>query len=700
MLARWVVHRDEAAFELLIRRHAPMVLAVCRRVLPDSNDSDDAFQATFLVLARKASSVSRGEVLPGWLHRVASRAALRIRADQGKRANREEHGIGQLTVPPSDLSGGELKRILDEEITGLPERQRAAFVLCCLEGKTGEEASRLLGCPPGTVSSRLTRAREQLRDRLTRRGFAPGLAIATLAVLTDNAIVAAPRALIDSTLVAALAFAAGRPLASGYPTTRLIDIAQGVIRTMTPIKIKIAALLVVAGMLTVGGVFAATRPSDDPAQPLPNAKAEKTKTRGDEKNPVVPVVQIVRVQAGGLERIANQVGTVESTQQAQLHPAVTGVLQKVDVNIGDRVKRGQLLAEIDAPSVALDERHATIGVEQAQGLLKEAEACVVTARAESEASKGAVTQRDAEASAAKATLTHLKKKFERVKELANQASVDQRLLGEVEAQLHAAEALSDAAVATVQNAKADTEVKKGKLLQAEATVANAKSNVEAAKLGVEKVRLVIAKTKIHAPFDGVVTRRGCSPGDYVYPGEGGGEGSLFTVMRTDVVRVVVAIPERDISLVLPGVAAEVMFDSLVGMRVSGKVARVGYSVNPANRTMRAEIDVPNPKGDIRPGMFGSVTLKLGKGPADAVRVPVGAVLGLPPSSIDEKANAVVYVYRDGKARRTRVRVSYNDGKEAEILSGLTAEDRIVATPMGLPFGDEITVEVEKPAAPK
>ena len=159
LLDRWVAYRDEAAFELLVRRHTHLVLAACRRLLRDSNDADDAFQATFLVLARRAISISRSEVLPAWLHRVAFRAALRIRGERVRRSAREVSDVETLAAMASpETSRAELNFVLDEEIARLPARHRAVFVLCCLEGKTGEEAGRVLGCPAGTVSSRLTRA--------------------------------------------------------------------------------------------------------------------------------------------------------------------------------------------------------------------------------------------------------------------------------------------------------------------------------------------------------------------------------------------------------------------------------------------------------------------------------------------------------------------------------------------------------------
>ena len=683
-----------------MRRHGPLVLASCRRVLSDANDADDAFQATFLVLARKASSIARGEVLGGWLHRVASRAALRIRTGRAKRTNREEpEVVEQLPAQDApDPGWRELERVLDEEITRLPARQRAVFVLCCLEGKTGEEAGRLLGCPPGTVSSRLTRAREQIRDRLTRRGFVPAVAVAALTALTGNGVAAVPSALIGSTVVAALNFAAGRALYVGSSTPRPAAIAQGVIQTMTATRLKFVALLIAAGLLAVGGVFAASQPGDDPAKPVPSARAENVKVGADDKRPPIPVVQVVRPQPGGVDRISTQSGTAEPVQQAQVLPAITGVVSSLTVDIGDRVKRGQILGQIDAPSLGLDIQQATIGVRQAKGLLKEAEARAITATAEIEGSKSSVKQREVEAASSKRTLAVRKKQFDRIKLVADQGKISQLELDEAEALLRTAEAQVDTAMSAIENAKADMEVKKGKLLQAEAAVATAKSNIEAAVLGLDKAELAHAQTMIRAPFDGIITRRNCSNGDYVVPGERGA-GPLFTMMRTEVIRMVVSIPERDIALVEPGVPAEVTFAGVDGLRVTGKVARIGFALDPKEATMRAEIVVPNPKGNIRPGMFGLVTLTLGKGPAEAVHVPVRAVLPIVKQG-EDPAIAAVYVYCNGKARLTRVRVGWSDGKQVEILSGLTAEDRVVLNPKELPRGDEIEVEVEKPAPPK
>lgn len=673
LLGRWTAGRDEAAFELLVRRHGPMVLAACRRALADPNDADDAFQATFLVLARKAGSVARGEVLAAWLYRVAGRAASRVRADRSRRSGRQEGGVEALPGPAEpDPAWAELSRVLDEEVSRLPARHRAAFVLCCLEGKTGEEAARVLGCPAGTVSSRLTRARERLRDRLARRGFAP--AAIALGVFTPAAPAAA---LIDSTLGAALAFAAGWP--SPAPPARPAAVAEGVIRTMILTKLRLAPALLAAGLLAAGllaGSNSGSASADDPKaklDPPAGAMAEKADA------PDLPVVEVVHPKKGGLDRVSRQACTAEAAQQVDIVPAVAGRLTKVGVQMGDRVKAGQLVAEIDAPGLILERDQAMAGVEQAEGLYREAEARLAAARAEFEAGKGVVKQRQAEEASAKAMLTLREKQYDRLKALGASGSVGQDEVAAHEAQFLTAQAQAQSAVAGVENARGELEVRKGKLIQAEAAIGTAKSNVTLAKLAVRKAELALAQTRLTSPIDGVVTNQLSAPGEFLRGGEAGR--SLFTVVRADVVRVVVAIPERDVLLVQKGIPVEVEFHALPGAKFSGKVARLGYITDPKTTTMRTEIDLPNPDGRLRPGMTGNAAIVLGKGAADALRLPARAVLRVQYNRPGKSETVLaVYVYRDGKARLTRVDVANRDGDVVEIRSGVTADDQVVYDP--------------------
>jgi RNA polymerase sigma-70 factor (ECF subfamily) len=168
---RFASERDEEAFAVLVRRHGPLVLGVCRRVLGAAPDAEDAFQATFLVLARKAGSIRDPHLLGSWLYGVASRIARKARRAANKRQAREQQLNGRVACAASASADPDLLPVLEEELRRLPEKIRAAVGLCYLEGKTNEEAARLLHWPTGTVKGRLARARCLLRQRLTRRGF-------------------------------------------------------------------------------------------------------------------------------------------------------------------------------------------------------------------------------------------------------------------------------------------------------------------------------------------------------------------------------------------------------------------------------------------------------------------------------------------------------------------------------------------------
>ena len=169
LLRRFLENREEAAFAALVERHGPMVLGVCRHLVTNAADADDAFQATFLVLVRRASSIRKPQLLGNWLYGVAHRVAARARLQAARRRDRERPEVEMMATDPS-REASEWNPVLHEELNHLPEKYRAPMVLCYLQGKTNQEAAQLLSWPVGTVKGRLTRARELLKKRLTRRG--------------------------------------------------------------------------------------------------------------------------------------------------------------------------------------------------------------------------------------------------------------------------------------------------------------------------------------------------------------------------------------------------------------------------------------------------------------------------------------------------------------------------------------------------
>src|SRR5713101_3188428 len=225
LLERFLTLRDEAAFESLVRRHGPMVLAVCRRVLHHDQDAEDAFQATFLVLVRKAATIWPRHMLPNWLFGVAYRTALAAKTAAARRRMKESQVI---PMPPSDVPDlwHDLRPILDEELSHLPNKYRVPIVLCDLEGKSRQEAARQLGWLPGTLSGRLARARAILAKRLTRRGLT--LSGACLAgVLGPNlASASVPPSLLSATVKVSLMMAAGKG-AAALISANVIALTQG-----------------------------------------------------------------------------------------------------------------------------------------------------------------------------------------------------------------------------------------------------------------------------------------------------------------------------------------------------------------------------------------------------------------------------------------------------------------------------------------
>jgi RNA polymerase sigma factor (sigma-70 family) len=282
LLERFTLERDEAAFAALVRRHGPMVLNVCRSVLRHEQDAEDAFQATFLVLTRKADSIRQPEAVAGWLYEVAYRVAVKAQADAARRRAREQRAPLMAAADPTlDMTLRDLRRVLHEELHRLPEKYRVPLVLCYLEGRSHAEAAAHLGLGKGTFRGRLDRGREQLRRRLAARGVALSALLCAAAV--------APKAAAES-LVGSVARAAvlsvGDAAVPGAFSTKVSALAEGVIRAMFTSKLKIATavLLAVSLIATGAGVLAhqAVTGTERPANPRSEVRSQRSEI-GDQK---------------------------------------------------------------------------------------------------------------------------------------------------------------------------------------------------------------------------------------------------------------------------------------------------------------------------------------------------------------------------------------------------------------------------------
>ncbi|HTU91788.1 MAG TPA: sigma-70 family RNA polymerase sigma factor [Gemmataceae bacterium] len=277
LLERFASQRDQAAFAVLLRRHGPMVLNVCRRLLGQAEDAEDVFQAAFLLLARQAANIRKRDAVGSWLYGVAYRLASKARA---RRLRRQVHewraGMRKHDEGEADLKAAwrQVQETLDEALWRLPEKYRAVLILCYLEGMSHEEAARQLGCPLATLRSRLTRGREKLRAMLVRHGLdlsASGLAALVAANAVEGAL---PATLRLTTLRAAARFAVGEP-ANQVVSATVAQLIEGGLQTMWMSKLKLSIVVVAAALLTTGAGVAAFRAL---AAPQPAAQQDENRT--------------------------------------------------------------------------------------------------------------------------------------------------------------------------------------------------------------------------------------------------------------------------------------------------------------------------------------------------------------------------------------------------------------------------------------
>jgi RNA polymerase sigma factor (sigma-70 family) len=298
LLQRFVRDRDQDAFTQLVTRDGPLVLGVCRRVLRDYHEAEDVFQATFLVLARKAAGIRKPESLSCFLHGVAYRLALKARVEADRRRQRERHIVPPEPAEEPDLSWREVRTLIDEELLRLPERLRLPLVLCYLEGETQDEAARRLGWPRGTLKRRLECGRDRLRIRLTRRGVTLGAGLFAAALTPSATRGAVPPTLRADAVRAAMLFSSGE--AGSMASTPAELLAQAGLHSTSALKLQwLGALLLVLGGAATAGLAGRQAPADAFAPSQPNANApradEEKRVRTDRYGDALPERAMARL---------------------------------------------------------------------------------------------------------------------------------------------------------------------------------------------------------------------------------------------------------------------------------------------------------------------------------------------------------------------------------------------------------------------
>jgi RNA polymerase sigma factor (sigma-70 family) len=334
----------EFAFAALVERHGPMVLRVCQSVLRERHDAEDAFQATFLILVRKAASIRKRNSVVSWLHGVAFRTASCHKAAKSRRGRLDHKAAAGAPASAESGDPDDLATVLHEELDGLPEKFRIPIVLCYFEGQSHEQAARQLSWPVGTVRSRLARGREQLRWRLTRRGLAPAIVLLERSLTAHTARAAISPALADATARAAVHCAAGRLVASGVTSTSVNLLIEGAMNAMFLAKIKLATLA--CGLIATGALVVAHQAG----VVFPEAQAQATSADASEKR-----------QAGGATRNDND-AVARELRQLDLE------LLAADVNQLKEQVESTLRAKLRA------ERENLAGSEDAQRDFKSARA--------------------------------------------------------------------------------------------------------------------------------------------------------------------------------------------------------------------------------------------------------------------------------------------------------------------------------------
>ena len=385
-------------------------------------------------------------------------------------------------------------------------------------------------------------------------------------------------------------------------------------------------------------------------------------------------VEVFTPVAGGIRRTSTQPGTLHAFESANLYAKLSGYLKVLNVDIGDRVKEGDLLAEIDDPEAGMAVEHATASLEQARAQVKQAEARLATAKADVKSAEADREKAKADVLEFTSRRTYRQSELNRIIELARTRSVERKLEDEERERYESAVAGETAAKANVDAAEAKVTSHEALVQQAEADILESKANVDVSQATLDLAKVVADYTRITSPYNGVITTRNFFRGDFIRSAADGNNMPILSVARTDKLRVVVNVPDRDVPFVDRGDPAEIHIDALPGRGFEGTIARFSESEDPSDRTMHTEIDLDSEGGRLREGMYGSVAIVLDPASDKALTIPSRSLIHQ-----DGKGRGALYVVRDGKIARQDVRIGKDNGVSVEVLDGIKADDAVVVS---------------------
>jgi HlyD family secretion protein len=415
------------------------------------------------------------------------------------------------------------------------------------------------------------------------------------------------------------------------------------------------------------------------------SQSHKESTSRDAPKPVP--VDVALPRPGGIERTLTRPASIHAFQRADLFAKVSGFLQHQVVDIGSAVKTGQVLAEIFAPEVKAGVEKAEADLRRSQALVGVAQANLTTSQANVKQARAKLEETRADLESAKAMLKLREEQYNRIAALAKLKAIEQELVDEkfqARTSAQAAERASEKAISTAQAAVVAAQAQ---VNRAQADLADAQAQVEVKRAELEQARALDEYTRIRSPFDGVISKRTFQDGDFIRNAAGGATEPILSLVDSHLMRVVVWVPDEDVPRMHVGNKASLNAFALPSRTFQGQLARTAMSEDYASRTMRVEIDVPNPQQLLTDGMYGSATINMGRD-MSALTIPAICLSG----DEGKSGERAVYIVRDGKAHSLSVKVGANDGNQAEVLAGLKRDDKVV-TQHGPGFAEGVPVEI-------
>ncbi len=394
-------------------------------------------------------------------------------------------------------------------------------------------------------------------------------------------------------------------------------------------------------------------------------------------------VATVRPERQAVRHTVEQPGQIEGFEQTALYAKIAGYVVKWNADMGDRVKAGQVVAELSVPELKeeLSQKEAAVALAKAQ--VGEAERDLAASEATLKKSEASLKLAEAGRTRAESNYTRWEAEYDRVRRLIPTGSAAQSNLDETTDAFKSAESARAENRAGIQLATAAVAESKAQRDRASASVQVAEARAKAADADRRHTLAMLDYTTIRAPFDGVVSKRNAEVGQLVQPPTGTGTAPLFVVTRTDPVRIFVEVPEADAPLVVDGTAAVVRVQALQDRRFEGRVSRTSWVLDSQSRTLRAQIDLPNPDGRLRPGLYATAQIAVER--PGGLTLPVSAIL----TQDDEPA---VFRVEDGKAVRTPVKLGMRQGDRVEVLQKQTVGPRHgQPAKWADPTGDEVIV---------